>query len=326
MLTEVEWQAVYFGSRALREVGAGLTGVGAAELAAESYLSAKTLEALGRRATVANKRPAASRERQCQRARAYTEDAVVQVRLVGLAVFVCVSNSARSLDSCCQKVSMHLFSPNACHLDSGNRSMGGSMSWFTNFLRQVFPNRADATWGAVPSATAAAIVILLGLVGIIAYAAQYTPATVVVSVAGLAALIGLAMFMGGGLMGLVFGIPRSLQEVRSASDQPAYGGNTNLEQISDWLTKILVGVGLTQLRDLPGQVQRLTAYLAPGFGGAASSQVFGLALLIYFTVAGFMIGYLSTRLLLGQALQQADRAALEQRINRIEEITSQRNE
>jgi len=52
-------------------------------------------------------------------------------------------------------------------------------------------------------------------------------------------------------------VPRSLQEVPSANGQPGYSGNTNLEQISDWLTKILVGVGLTQLREIPGQVQRL---------------------------------------------------------------------
>jgi hypothetical protein len=39
-ITEAEWQALYLASRALREVGAGLTRSGAADLAAESYLSA----------------------------------------------------------------------------------------------------------------------------------------------------------------------------------------------------------------------------------------------------------------------------------------------
>jgi hypothetical protein len=51
-MTEAEAQALHFGSRALREVGAVLTRCGAAELAAESYLSAARLETLGRRARV----------------------------------------------------------------------------------------------------------------------------------------------------------------------------------------------------------------------------------------------------------------------------------
>jgi hypothetical protein len=51
-IIEAEWQAIYLASGALREVGAGLTRSGAADLAAESYLSAATLEGLGRRAIV----------------------------------------------------------------------------------------------------------------------------------------------------------------------------------------------------------------------------------------------------------------------------------
>jgi predicted secreted protein len=55
----------------------------------------------------------------------------------------------------------------------------------------------------------------------------------------------------GGLLGFLFGIPRTLQQEASQAteqnrkDRPQetnYAVNTNLDQISDWLTKILVGV------------------------------------------------------------------------------------
>jgi hypothetical protein len=93
----------------------------------------------------------------------------------------------------------------------------------------------------------------------------------------------------GGLIGFLFGIPRSLQSEHP--QQPAkskdgadgkddaarkdpqgrepdrYGANTNLEQISDWLTKILVGVGLTQLTRLPEGLSSTANYV----GRAASA-------------------------------------------------------
>src|SRR6266508_6277591 len=65
-----------------------------------------------------------------------------------------------------------------------------------------------------------------------------------------AALVAGGAFVAGGLLGFLFGIPRSLAGPEGSVDGAAAGGayrpNTNLEQISDWLTKILVGVGLVQ--------------------------------------------------------------------------------
>ena len=85
---------------------------------------------------------------------------------------------------------------------------------------------------------------------------------------------------GGGFVGFLFGIPRVLQDGQSGSagphpgvrpeaptnlrlpsgasaSSPSAGSgfrinvNTNLEQISDWLTKIIVGLGLVELRNMP---------------------------------------------------------------------------
>lgn len=162
-------------------------------------------------------------------------------------------------------------------------------------------------WSPIPAMFAVSTVIVIGVIPMAVYSwalvGNAGPA-----VFSLALLLGLAALLGGGLIGFLFGVPRKLQETRPAGDPgtPGYAGNTNLEQISDWLTKILVGVGLTQILQVPGQLQRLAAFLAPALGDQPSSQVFALGLLGYFSVGGFLIGYLSTRLLLTRAFEQAD--------------------
>jgi hypothetical protein len=53
----------------------------------------------------------------------------------------------------------------------------------------------------------------------------------------------------GGMIGFLFGVPKGPSD---SNDQQRsgfyYRPNTNLEQVSDWLTKIIVGVGLIQFR------------------------------------------------------------------------------
>jgi hypothetical protein len=82
--------------------------------------------------------------------------------------------------------------------------------------------------------------------------------------------------------------------------------NTNLEDISDWLTKILVGVGLTQLASIGDGLRRLSSAVAPSLGGTANSGAFGLALMITYSLVGFMVGYLWTRFYLPLVLERAE--------------------
>jgi tetratricopeptide (TPR) repeat protein len=111
----------------------------------------------------------------------------------------------------------------------------------------------------------------------------------------------------GGLLGFIFGIPRSL-----TGDQPATGPgpgnatdaaahsrpNTNLEQISDWLTKILVGAGLTTLTFLPDFISRTIAGLDHGpyrtMPGGGTLAVF---IILAFLALGFFWSYIETRTL-----------------------------
>ena len=77
-------------------------------------------------------------------------------------------------------------------------------------------------------------------------------------------LLALASLLTGAFIGFIFGIPKTVTAAAASSNQAVetYQGNTNLEQISDWLTKILIGVGLVQLNALPGHIQELTEHLA----------------------------------------------------------------
>ena len=177
--------------------------------------------------------------------------------------------------------------------------------------------------------------MLVGLVSIPIYAAQagvwqgfFMALSVGFLIAGAAAFVG-------GTLGFLFGIPRTLQReggqpnsetvtpgvaVTPADQRIGYRANTNLEQISDWLTKILVGVGLTQIRELRGGLVSLSAFAAQGLGAPPHNQVFALALLSYYAVLGFLFGYLWTRLFLAGALRVADQAALGELTAEVERV------
>ena len=81
---------------------------------------------------------------------------------------------------------------------------------------------------------------------------------------------------------------------------------------------MLVGVGLTQLTSIPGYLGDLTRYLAAGLGNRPSDSVFALSLLLYYSVVGFLLGYLWTRLYLAGALRQADLSAIGALASRVE--------
>ncbi len=119
-----------------------------------------------------------------------------------------------------------------------------------------------------------------------------------------------AFLASGFLLGFLFGIPRTLQ-----SEQPPPGAasegyeqrvNTNLEYISDWLTKIIVGLGLVQLGKLPSKLDAAAQYVACGPGNTCEQKVFAGATLVYFAVVGFLAGYLLTRLFLAPAFRRVE--------------------
>jgi hypothetical protein len=126
-----------------------------------------------------------------------------------------------------------------------------------------------------------------------------------------ALLVAGGAFVAGGLLGFLFGIPRAFAGPEAASDardsRGGYRPNTNLEQISDWLTKILVGVGLVQFTALAGHLGDLVRFLGPSLGGEPLGESFAAATLVIFSIGGFLVFYLMTRIYLGEAFAEADR-------------------
>jgi len=114
----------------------------------------------------------------------------------------------------------------------------------------------------------------------------------------------------GGVVGFIFGIPRVVYDRKGTADASAqaarYEVNTNLEQISDWLTKIIVGLGLVQMTRIPRAFQSIATFTAQAFGSPAVSPAFTAAVLLYFGIVGFLSTYLWTRLLLTLAFLKAD--------------------
>jgi len=133
-----------------------------------------------------------------------------------------------------------------------------------------------------------------------------------------------ACLCAGGTVGFLFGIPKSgsprpHQLDASATDaEPAAAmekgsesstrPNTNLEEISDWLTKIIVGLTLVHLQDIEKRVQGISANAAASFAAAPSSSdiSFATALIATFSTMGFLAGYLYTRLFIQGAFARSD--------------------
>lgn len=139
----------------------------------------------------------------------------------------------------------------------------------------------------------------------------------------LALLIAFAALAVGAFAGFLFGLPRSLTssdfraaaqakvvarekllagnqegfQDGAASESPAGRQasevNTNLEKISDWLTTIIVGVGLTKLQEIPGGIETFGERVAPYFG--YGGKVFGIAAGLFFLIGGFFLTYVGTR-------------------------------
>ncbi len=115
-------------------------------------------------------------------------------------------------------------------------------------------------------------------------------------------LTGLAALVSGCLIGFLFGVPRvvSSGQLRQQSDAPAYTPSSNLAEVSDWLTKLLLGAGLVQLTHLGGPIGTLinsvALGLAPAIGGVPgnSAKVMAGAILFTFVIAGFLDGFVVT--------------------------------
>jgi hypothetical protein len=153
---------------------------------------------------------------------------------------------------------------------------------------------------------------------------------------GVGWLAACAAFVTGSMAGLVVGIPRfvssgALRHDIEAGRPPARPAGTvgsaqvtapdqagpdqvssftpssNLAEISDWLTKLLLGAGLVELTRLAGPLRALVDVVARGLGSVPPSSpatVVAAAILVTYVILGFLDGYVVTTLWYGKHLQQ----------------------
>jgi hypothetical protein len=122
------------------------------------------------------------------------------------------------------------------------------------------------------------------------------------SVFAVGAITAAATLMVGGMLGFLFGLPRTLERVEAGA---ILATNGSLDQISDWLTKILVGLGLVQIGKLAHGIGRLSSDIAPALGAGMGGRTLATCILVYSLANGFLIGYLGTRILLSPLLKAA---------------------
>lgn len=108
---------------------------------------------------------------------------------------------------------------------------------------------------------------------------------------GLAYLWAMGCIAAGALIGFLFGVPRA----NPAAATGQFLHNTNVEAVSDWLTKILVGVSLVNLQTIGAFIDRQAGDLGPALG---APKAFATGLIVYFFVVGIIQGYILTRMFL----------------------------
>jgi hypothetical protein len=119
----------------------------------------------------------------------------------------------------------------------------------------------------------------------------------------------------GALFGFVFALPKVIQTDRLEShvDEPVLYrqmANNNLYEISDWLTKIIVGVGLINVNNVGSYIKDISNVLSLAISDSntesSSASAVAIGITVGFSVLGFLYGYLSTRLYLPPRLKESD--------------------
>ena len=116
-----------------------------------------------------------------------------------------------------------------------------------------------------------------------------------------------ASMAGGAAMGFLFGLPRAEKfrfiksnNTTNISTDDFYGDNTNLEEVADWVTKIIVGLTLIKLRVIIGWIDMSARSIQTTISRGCNDNhldfyVFGYSIIILYFLAGGGLVYLWAR-------------------------------
>lgn len=138
---------------------------------------------------------------------------------------------------------------------------------------------------------------------------------------GSGVLIAGGSLLSGGFLGFIFGIPSILQD---ATARVRY--NDNLVQISDWLTKIIVGVGLTQLYSLPHFVLKIGEHYQVNFGNDTWGRNVSIAIIGFFFILGFLMIYFWTKTDYSTVMKTMDDEINKQLMAELQTATQQKDQ
>lgn len=133
-------------------------------------------------------------------------------------------------------------------------------------------------------------------------------------------ILGIAAFVSSFFTGTLFGMPK-----RNNEKESDYSLNNSLVEISDWLTKIIVGLGLVNLKEIPSYLVSLGEYVRTSskYDGQLLN-IYSIGIVIYFGFLGLYIGYNYMRLVLSNKYKYADdnliRKELEMANEKIHEV------
>jgi hypothetical protein len=178
--------------------------------------------------------------------------------------------------------------------------------------------------------------LIIAFASIIAYSLHFLSWEKFWEIFSRLAISALAAFASGWFIGFLFGIPR--KEPRTENDQNSdrtrssastessdvgFSHSTNLYDVSDWLTKILVGVTLTQIESIKSNLKTLLNFLV----GDSNKNLRGflLVILIYFFIVGAVFGYLWATFNYADIFRRA-KSLTAYRIRQIENIEEQLNQ
>jgi hypothetical protein len=172
------------------------------------------------------------------------------------------------------------------------------------FALQTAPSDEDDWWNPIWTAPPiVGIYVLACIVLTAAYSRRSNLSDVAIVLSGIvvASLVG-------SFFGFIFAIPRSLQHSGATAndDDPFYAPNTNLEQISDWLTKIIVGISLVEYSQIVSAFDRAVYWMSLSLG-QTRELFFAGAILLSYAVAGFFCAYIWTRLRFTRDLTSLER-------------------